>query len=267
MGLRRRVSVGFVSIVSVLILSGLVSFYELNVLSNETEDILGTNRKYRDVTAHLTLALRDQNRAFIHITAYGDRSYDSLCVASSNRLEAALVEARRERVVPDIVDTLENIASRLRNVTQTFINTPRYDPKYDVLFEEFPQLDTISTIFAKREFVKYQALYDKMMSGIDHYYIDSQSTLAPGTEQLHSNAYRAVTPVLISLIVMIAIVMMLYYFMMLYCVTPVVKMNKSVKDYIAYKVPFAPKGERHDEMQELCEGIESLIKQSKITKE
>ena len=42
--------------------------------------------------------------------------------------------------------------------------------------------------------------------------ISTQSSLAPRTEQLKRNAYRAVTPVLISLLVMIAIVLMLYYF-------------------------------------------------------
>lgn len=48
--------------------------------------------------------------------------------------------------------------------------------------------------------------------------ISTQSSLAPRTEQLKRNAYRAVTPVLISLLVMIAIVLMLYYFVSAYLV-------------------------------------------------
>ncbi len=50
---------------------------------------------------------------------------------------------------------------------------------------------------------------------------------------------------------------------MLYCVDPVVKINNSLKDYLAYKVPFAPKVVSRDELLELVERLSLLIKQSK----
>lgn len=264
MGLKRRVSAGFLGIVVVLILSGMVSFYELNVLSNETEDILGTNRKYRDVAAKITAALRDQNRAFVQMTAYDDRSYDSICDLASTRIDRAIVEARANTLVPDVVDSLDIVASQLNAATHRFINISsvksRIDFAADSLLVELP---TTKEIYAQ-----YMQEYDRMVIGIDRYYTESQRTLSPGSEKLHNNAYRAVTPVFISLTVMIVIVLMLFYFMVLYCVTPVVNMNKSLKDFLAYKIPFAPKGERHDEMQELYDGIEALVKQSnKIQKE
>ncbi|MFI3305272.1 MAG: hypothetical protein R3Y68_02015 [Rikenellaceae bacterium] len=287
MGLRRRVSAGFLGIVVMLILSGMVSFYELNVLSNETDDILGTNRRYRDITLHLTAALRDQNRAFVQMTAYDDRSYDSLCLLSTERLDEALREARVETMVVDIVDTLGIVASQLQTVTQRLVNlrsvenSPTSAPitasvsapaidgvARDTLAVAMGDSLMLALPTPRELYDEYATLYDKMLAEIDRYYTDSQRTLAPGAEQLHNNAYRAVTPVLISLFVMIVIVLMLYYFMTLYCVTPVVNMNKAVKDYLAFKIPFAPKGERHDEMQELVTGIETLIKQgNKPTKE
>ena len=74
------------------------------------------------------------------------------------------------------------------------------------------------------------------------------------------------TPVLISLLVMIATVLMLYYFMSLYCVDPVVRMNKSLGDFLAFRVPFAPKADFKDEVQELREKIEMLISVSRQNK-
>ena len=85
-------------------------------------------------------------------------------------------------------------------------------------------------------------------------------------EQMKKNAYRAVTPVLISLAVMIAIVLMLSYFMNLYCVDPVLKMNKGLGDYLAYRVPFVAKGDFKDEMLQLKEKIDALIALSKQQK-
>ena len=94
----------------------------------------------------------------------------------------------------------------------------------------------------------------------------TQSSLAPRTEQMKKNAYRAVMPVLISLAVMIATVLMLFYFMSIYCVTPVVKMNKALGDYLAFRIPFNVKADCKDEVLELREKIAELINLSKQNK-
>ena len=78
--------------------------------------------------------------------------------------------------------------------------------------------------------------------------------------------YRAVTPVLISLVVMIAIVLMLYYFMSVYCVNPIIRMNKGLGDYLSFRVPFVVKADCKDEVLELKEKIETLITVSKQPK-
>ena len=64
---------------------------------------------------------------------------------------------------------------------------------------------------------EYQALYGRLTAAIKSYMTSTQSSLVPRAEQMKKNAYRAVTPVLISLAVMIAIVLMLFYFMSIYC--------------------------------------------------
>ena len=73
-------------------------------------------------------------------------------------------------------------------------------------------------------------------------------------------------PVLISLVVMIAFVLMLYYFITIYCVNPVLALRKSLADWLAFRLPFAPKSECRDELLELKEDIETLINQSKQNK-
>ena len=102
-----------------------------------------------------------------------------------------------------------------------------------------------------------------MTAAIKNYMTSTQSSLAPRAEQMKKNAYRAVTPVLISLAVMIAIVLMFYYFMSIYCVEPIIRLNKSLGDYLAFHIPFAVKSDLKDEVLELKEKIESLITLSK----
>ena len=92
---------------------------------------------------------------------------------------------------------------------------------------------------------EYVALYGRLTSAIKNYMTSTQSSLAPRAEQMKKNAYRAVTPVLISLAVMIAIVLMLYYFMSVYCVNPILRMNKG-----AGRLPFVPRAvRRQDRLQ------------------
>ena len=97
--------------------------------------------------------------------------------------------------------------------------------------------------------------------------ISAQSSLAPRTEQLKRNAYRAVTPVLTSLLVMIAIVLMLYYFISIYLVRPILAMNKSLGDYLRFGLPFRIRMELKDEMAELKERIDDAVQLAKRAKQ
>ena len=74
------------------------------------------------------------------------------------------------------------------------------------------------------------------------------------------------TPVFISLVVMIVILLMFYYFIMIYTVNPIVEMNKSLGDWIRYKLPFTIKTECRDELEELKSKIESVTNNAKLSK-
>ncbi len=257
MGLRRRVSIGFISIVGVLILSGMVSFFELNTLSRETDKILDLNTHYGLMSKMMINALNDQNRAFTQMTAFEDPSYEVGCRESMARLDSLLTVAREESTVPEVVDSMMVVAADLRRVSDEFLVMPIQDS----LLLSTP--DSLQYPRSREIYDRYLPIYDKMLGSVYIYNKESIKALAPGAEQLHNNAYRAVTPILLSLSVMIVIVLMLYYFIMSYCVTPIIRVNDSLKGYLTYKIPFAPKSGARDELLEMTERVELLIKQNK----
>ena len=112
----------------------------------------------------------------------------------------------------------------------------------------------------------YLPAYNMTSGAILRVMSDTRTSLTPRAERLSRNAYRAVTPVFISLVVMIIILLMFYYFVMIYIVKPIISMNKSLGDSIRYKIPFLIKSECRDEMQELKEKIESVINNPKSAK-
>ena len=254
-GLRKRVTVGFLSIVCLLFFSGMVSFLELSHLSRDTGEILKANKRNIELAKEMLDAAHEQNIALIRLSVFGDRSCDSLCRRSLERLENTLLVAQDEAL-----DSLAFATTELRLVTDNYLafgGAARADSPAAL------RPDSLGGRWYSEE---YQALYGRLTAAIKSYMTSTQSSLAPRAEQMKKNAYRAVTPVLISLVVMIAIVLMLFYFMSIYCVTPIERMNKGLGDWLSFRVPFAVKGDLKDEVLELKEKIESLINISKQTK-
>ena len=261
-GLHKRVTVGFLSIVCLLFFSGMVSFLELSHSSRDTGDILEANRRNISLAKEMLDAAHEQNVALIHYSVFGDRSYDSLCRASLLRLENTLSIAQQEAVDKSFLDSLAFATTELRLLTDSYLAFGGVEPHVE---PDSVAVDRSETAGSRWYNDEYEALYVRLTAAIKNYMTSTQSSLAPRAEQMKKNAYRAVTPVLTSLVVMIAIVLMLYYFMSIYCVHPIVRMNKGLGDFLTFRIPFAVKGELKDEVLELKEKIDTLIALSKQT--
>lgn len=259
-GMHRRVTAGFLSIVCLLFFSGMVSFVELGRLSRGTTEILQANQRNIELAKDMLDAAHEQNVALIHISVFDDRSYDSLCRANMARLENTLYVAQTEAVEKSFLDSLAFATTELRLLVDNYLAFGSREASDSVALV-LP--DAVGDKWYNDE---YEAMYGRLTSAIKNYMTSTQSSLAPRTEQMKTNAYRAVTPVLISLVVMIAIVLMLFYFMNLYCVRPVIRMNKALGDYLSFRVPFSVKADCKDEVLGLKEKIETLISISKHTK-
>ena len=264
-GMRKRVTVGFLSIVCLLFFSGMVSFLELSRLSRDTGEILKANKRNIELAKEMLDAAHEQNIAFIRLSVFGDRSCDSLCRTSMERLENTLLVAQSEALEKSFLDSLAFATTELRLLTDNFL---AFGGAGSAAARTAAPVDAncADSLGSRWYSDEYQVLYGRLTAAIKSYMTSTQSSLVPRAEQMKKNAYRAVTPVLISVDVMIAIVLMLFYFMSLYCVTPIERMNKGLGDWLAFRVPFAVKGDFKDEVLELKEKIETLINLSKQNK-
>jgi len=198
-GLRKRVMVGFLSIVCLLFFSGMVSFVELSHLSRDTGEILKANMRNIELAKEMLDAAHEQNVALIRLSVFGDRSCDSLCRRSLERLENTLLVAQDEALEKSFLDSLAFATTELRLLTDNYL-------AFGTAAPEVPGPVLPDSVGVKWYNDEYVALYGRLTSAIKNYMTSTQSSLAPRAEQMKKNAYRAVTPVLISLAVMIAIV-------------------------------------------------------------
>ena len=282
-GMRKRVTIAFSSIVCLLFLSGLLSLVELDRVSHGAGDILTASRRNVELAKEMLDAAHAQNVALIHLTVLGDEQYVEATRRAMGDLEQVLMVARDEALDPSFLDSLSFATIEMKVMVDRYLNRlseQKDQPAIatDTASVELPidslGVDSLLMRAAVEAAEKndeedsvrwyteeYEAVYLRLTAAVKAYMTSTQSSLAPRTEQMKKSAYRAVTPVLISLLVMIAVLVMFYYFMLIYCVNPIVRMNRSLGDYLAFKVPFTVKEECKDELLELKEKIESLINQ------
>ena len=265
-GLGKRVTIGFLSIVALLFASGIVSLFELSNLSNDTEVILAASRRNMEFAKDMLKSAHEHSQAVMHVAIFDEHAQRDVCRRVMSDLDGKIATARSEAVDLSCLDSLLLSATHLREVTDQFVFT---DQPAQI------QLQTIgvSTPIEDSELValrgklwydeSYKPAYEALVEEIQDFMTHTNSTLAPRAEQLNKNAYRSVAPVFISLVVMIAIVLMFYYFVMFYGVNPILKINRSLSDFLTYRLPFNVKAELLDELKEVVDNIEKLIGLSK----
>lgn len=281
--MRKRVTIAFSSIVCLLFLSGLLSLVELNRVSRGAGDVLAASRRNVELAKEMLDAAHEQNVALIHLTVLGEEDYVDECRRSMGKLEQVLMTAREEAFAPSFLDSLSFATIEMKVMVDRYLARRLEKPVVvadSLAGEELPvdslgvdsvlmqaaieaaeQNDEEDSVRWYTE--EYEAVYLRLTAAVKAYMTSTQSSLAPRTEQIKRSAYRAVTPVLISLLVMIAVLLMFYYFMTIYCVNPIVRMNRSLGEYLSFRVPFAVKEECKDELLELKEKIETLIVQAR----
>lgn len=265
-GIGKRVTIGFLSILLLLFASGIVSLFELGNLSNDTEEILAASRRNMEIAKDMLHSAHQHSQAVSHIAIFDQNGDRDLCRRAMSDLEGKVAAARSEAVDATRLDSLSMSVVRLREITEQYLFTTAIG-SVNMPFMVVPETDSgvsLGSVNGKEWYEnEYEAAYDNMMDEIQNYMTHTHRSLAPRAEQLNKNAYRSVAPVFISLVVIVAIVLMLYYFVILYGVKPIQKINRSLSDFLTYRLPFNVKAELLDELKELADNIEKLIGISK----
>ena len=264
-GIRKRITIGFLSIIVLLFFSGLVSLFELSHMSTDIDLILASNRKSIATSEGMLNAIRASDRAVISYAVLRDTSYVDSCRSRFIDLSIKIEQARLEtsNSAASLFDSLDASAGRLNGVFEQLRKSRNVENslRADSLWSGNMSFD--GTEWYDKE---YMPVYDMASDQIIRLLSHAQNSLTPRAERLSRNAYRAVTPVFISLVVMIVILLMFYYFIMIYSIKPIVEMNKSLGDWMRYKLPFAVKAECRDELEELKTKIESVTSNAKLSK-
>lgn len=257
----RRMRVAFMSIALLLISAGATSLLELERVGQDTQQILENSQQNVDVAREMATALSNQNDAIIYMAVVGDSSsrYRVECENAIASLKSSSDEAYRimeNTEYHNLGDSLRMHAYNLNELARNYL-----DGKIQQRIDAQNSIDTLHHKLSSRTWYvdEYKIEHMNLSKQISKYMTGSQSTLGPEVSRLSHTARRAVTPVFISLLVMLIVVMILYFFLMRLYVNPMMRMNRSLGDYLTYKVPFDSAIECRDEIKEFRDKIALLI--------
>lgn len=269
----KRVTIGFLSIVALLFVAGMISLFELMHLSNDAEKLMNDSRSSMESAKVMLDAVHEHSTSVVHIVLLGhDVRYDTLCRNSLVSLETRFSEISESAKNNPAIDSLAVSIAELHALTEGLLSSnidasaleeliiDDFDDGFAAELDAQLESEVSSVTYDIYWYdIQYTALRNKLSGFIDDYMQFAFEGLTPQTEMLSRNAYRAVTPVLIALLVMIAIVLMLYYFIMIYCVLPIKRIDKSLAEWLLRRRSFNVKAECRDELQSLKENIGGLI--------
>lgn len=257
--IKRRVQLAFTSIILLLVLSGALSLFELERVSQDTEKILHQSKVSTDLAHEIVTVLNEQNDAMIEMAVIGGEiaditPYYNGCVETIERLADA-TERAHERMTeigsPEITDSLMLYTARINDLANSYINGDVHLAiSSDTLVRRTPHSWYVECY--KPEYVNLSKQITKFMTG-------SESTLGPDVNSLSLTARRAVTPVFLSLVVMIVVALMFYYFLNHYLIKPIMRINRSLGEYLRYRSPFDKDIACRDEIESLRDRIMILI--------
>lgn len=248
-----------------LFFSGMVSLYELNHMSDDIKSILAGSRQGIAISENILHSLREHDKAVVSYAIAKDITVVNTLSESIGEIRERVASARERsnQAVYVSFDSLSMVIDRMAENVQKLVRSRVVNAEFlgDTL-----QLQVVSFDGAQWYRKNYSPLYDEAMIRVIDVMTNEHNALTPQAERLSNNAYRAVTPVFISLLIMIIILLVFYFFIMLYIGRPIIKINKALDDTIRYKIPFVVKGECRDEVLGIKEKLENLFKNPKMMK-
>lgn len=264
-GIRKRILTGCLSIILLLFFSGMVSLYELNNMSTDIKDILAGSRQGIAISENILSSLREHDKAVVDYAIAKNVTSVEACRSAMQTIEARISDARSRsgKTMSVRYDSLSMVITQMDDNVNRLMKSRLVETEW---LSDTLQLATNSFEGDKWYRANYAPYYDEAVHRVIDVMTDAHNALTPRAEQLSNNAYRAVTPVFISLLIMIVILLVFYSFIMLYIGRPVIGINKALDDTIRYKVPFTVKAECRDEVLGIKEKLEKLLNNPRFMK-
>ncbi|MBR3303543.1 MAG: hypothetical protein IKI67_05115 [Bacteroidales bacterium] len=249
---KKKISLAFVILGFVLLLSCIIAIYEFvtmrrTVAQVVADDVISIN------TNTLLLQVTDEYNYSL-LSTMGDSTYTDVST------------------LPDIKED-DRFLDNIRNIRGKF-TTPQerimadsvrlaYVAYAHILEEAKGLWNSEYTVKRRWYFDRLYPVYMQLRHYIMKLNISSQEALKENSDSLSEGFYRSIIPCALAIIVGIILLFLFNYYLNFYYFNPLTKINKSLRNYKLSKKITEVKIDSADEMEELNENIKDLMRENR----
>lgn len=245
MGIRRKIITGFISLGSLLFISGVISSGELFRLNRTTSDLLKRSQGNIELSKTMLDAVQEENTALLMSLSDTTAVSDSILAVQRTMFEGALQQTfahfRQYELNTKELDKIESAANY-----------------YNSIIRSMP--DTLDVVWFSEV---YKTTYHNLTSAIKDFMIDTQRDILSFATQIESNAYRASMVGLIALASGFLLIIMFFFMINGFFIKPVLKLRRALKNYLERSIPFDVPVATDDEISDIVKLTSQLIEKSK----
>ncbi len=252
MGLRKKISLGFVVIGAILFLSSIIAIFEFNRIRHSVTDLMKDNINSIN-TSRMLLELTDEYNFMLLSSVIRDSTLNSAEVVYDDRFEKYI----------------GNIKSRFTSETETALAD-----SLSIAYKRYLAEISLASNIMKLSIVNRKEWYNnKLMPAYKNLKdykrqlgLLTQGALAKNTTELQEGFYRSIMPGIIAVAAGILLVFLFNYFVNLYFISPVLLISRGLKSYKEFNKSYTVQFDNDDELQDLNTEITSLIEDHKNLK-
>jgi len=252
MGLRKKISLGFVVIGAILFLSSIIAIFEFNRIRHSVTDLMKDNINSIN-TSRMLLELTDEYNFMLLSSVIMDSTLNSAEVVYDDRFEKYIGSIKSQFASEVEIATADSLSVAYK----------RYLAEIS-LASDIMRL----SVTERKEWYnnKLMPVYKNLRNYKRQLGLLTQGALAKNTAGLQEGFYRSIMPGIIAVAAGILLVFLFNYFINLYFISPILLISRGLKSYKEFNKSYTVQFDNEDELQDLNGEIKTLIEEHKNLK-
>jgi methyl-accepting chemotaxis protein len=251
MGIRKKIFLGFVVIGLILFMSGMISLFQLILIERTVADMNTNNIRRIGASGKIFDEAKKQTWKILDIMHDNSRGEDARIVLNDTLYLRSLEFIANNITMPEEKSMFDTLVARYQ---QFKLQTELLDSLFmsDDAGERNEWFNSL-----------YRPVYESFTRAANSLEILNQNIISHNSEEIKSNFYRMVIPLIVAVTIGLLLVMLFNYFVNFYFINPILKIIRGIEEYSANKHPYNVKIDTKDEINDLNREIKSLISRTK----
>lgn len=252
MGIRKKISLGFVVIGSILFLSSVIAVFEFSRMQRSVTGLMTANINSIN-TSRMLMELTDEYNFILISRVIIDSSITSAEILYDDRFDSYIAtikgnfSSKNEIAIADSLalsySKYLSVISGSRGIMSAGIEQRKewYENELKPVFSDLRK-------------------YKKELGLI------TQTALAQNSNELHEGYYRSIMPGIIAVGAGIVLVLLFNYFINIYFISPILLISKGIKNYRDFRKSYSVQLDNQDEIEEINIEVRNIIEENKKLK-